>query len=735
MKVKGRMSDSKETNLTLQNRLVTLKGLLNNLEKISDSQEKLKFLQNYPTVAQQLSQLPNLRGLLQHYNSEEQLAILSVLAIGQGTRIFRDLNSIDNQADQLGRLIQTLLDLETHYDTIGGIIGYHVMVLRLIVEKQQPNSALSSHVRFHHPKGLDLTQDTLEVRQAVRWGIEAIQYVAEIYPVGGAGDRLNLHDDKTGEALPAADLLFGGRTLLEGLVRDLQAREYLHYKILHTQNETPIALMTSHEKNNHTQILYICEQHQWFGRSPNNFLFFTQPLVPVVTINGDWAMQDSMQLMVKPGGHGVIWKLARDNGILDKLTNKGYHHALVRQINNPVAGTDHGLCAHIGWGYHHGKAFGFASCPRCLNTAEGMDILIESEKEDGVDYCITNIEYTEFEHRGVSDEPETSASPYSRFPANTNILVVDLSVVKETVAQCPIPGMLINMKTKVHDVGNGSGSETIPAGRLESTMQNLADYIVDRYPEKLDPITPNDLRTYVTYNERSKTISAAKKAYISGESSVDTPEGCFYEILHNHRELLTKNCHMKVPSLGTLERYLEVGPPFVVFYNPALGPLYQVIGQKIRNGSLAEGSELQLEISELDIQNLHLSGSLLIEADTPLGKKDANGIIRYGEETGKCVLHNVTVKNKGIDRDKKNIYWKNNITRHEAFRIVLRGNAEFYADDVEFLGQLDIEVPDGHRMIATQHQGKIHYQLEKITSPTWYWKYSFDNEDRVNLTK
>lgn len=46
--------------------------------------------------------------------------------------------------------------------------------------------------------------------------------LGEIYPLGGAGDRLDLVDADTGECLPAAMFTYCGRSLLEGLIRDLQ---------------------------------------------------------------------------------------------------------------------------------------------------------------------------------------------------------------------------------------------------------------------------------------------------------------------------------------------------------------------------------------------------------------------------------------------------------------------------------------------------------------------------------
>ncbi|KAL8104958.1 hypothetical protein AgCh_028936 [Apium graveolens] len=44
-----------------------------------------------------------------------------------------------------------------------------------------------------------------------------------MYPLGGSAERLGLVDPVTGECLPAAMLPYYGRTLLEGLIRDLQS--------------------------------------------------------------------------------------------------------------------------------------------------------------------------------------------------------------------------------------------------------------------------------------------------------------------------------------------------------------------------------------------------------------------------------------------------------------------------------------------------------------------------------
>jgi hypothetical protein len=71
--------------------------------------------------------------------------------------------------------------------------------------------------------------------RAAAQGLLAMPYLSEILPVGGAGDRLGLRCEVTGEGLPAAMLLYCGRSMMEGLIRDLQAKEYLYWQLTGTQ--------------------------------------------------------------------------------------------------------------------------------------------------------------------------------------------------------------------------------------------------------------------------------------------------------------------------------------------------------------------------------------------------------------------------------------------------------------------------------------------------------------------
>lgn len=717
----------------IKQNLKSLTPLIDKFRKTKGKHERMAFLDSIPEVNNFFIKYPFLQNSLSKLSQSQKFIIKSLVAIGQGEIIFQGLDKSIDPKKNLNELLEKLEPVETFYEEMGGVVGYHAMMLQLLYEKENSENKENNLETYFTPPGYDLSNETALVHNAIKAFLEKIELFSEIYPVGGAGDRLNLRDEKTGEDLPAAELRYGGKSLLEGLIRDLQAREYLHFKLFHKQVVVPIVMMTSDEKNNHHHILEICEKFLWFGRPRESFYFFKQPSVPVLTEKGDWVVLDTMKLFFKPGGHGVLWKQAIDSGTVDRLLAKGHTKALVRQINNPIAGTDYGLLAFCGCGILSDQKFGFASCSRLLNTAEGMNVLVERQIGDEYEYCISNVEYPDFVKKGIKEEPESPGSSFSAFPANTNILFADLKAIKEVIEVCPLPGKLINMKTKKICLTREGRKEEVFVGRLESLMQNIADVITKTFSKKQKDIQARSLPTFLTYNSRKKTISVTKNLHTPGKPIVETPIGCHYDELDNHYELFTHYCSMKLPSMPSQEDYLQKGPSFMTSFHPALGPLYSIIAQKIQGGQLRQGAEMLLEIAELDLRNVDLHGSLLIYAENIEGHKK-NGLMTYSENVGRCTLKNVIISNRGINRDETKVYWNGQIKRHESLKIVLKGNSEFFAENLTFTGSFDLEVPDGHRMIARQQKNQVIFELETLQSP-WRWKYSFDKKEKIQLTK
>jgi hypothetical protein len=331
---------------------------------------------------------------------------------------------------------------------------------------------------------------------------------------------------------------------------------------------------------------------------------------------------------------------------------------LVRQINNPIAGLDDGLLAFTGIGWKRNMVFGFSSCPRLLQAAEGVNVLVEKKGDKSSEVVLTKVEYCDFAKFGIEDKPLKEGEPYSRFSSNTNILFADLDAVSHAIDECPFPGLLINLKMGI--------------GRLESTMQNIADVFIEK---KLPSESLEPTRTFVTYNKRHKTISTAKKAFQEGKSLQETPENCFYDLMQSHRELLER-CGFSLPP----KTKVEMGPEFLFLYHPCLGPLYSIIEKKIRNGSLAPGSELIVETAQFQASNLHVDGSLQV-----IG--------------GNCVLENVTVKNRGVDWSQSKPFWKMDLQRFETAKIVVKGNGKFIARNVTLTGEQYFIVEDGEELV------------------------------------
>ncbi|MBI3901110.1 MAG: hypothetical protein HY324_03040, partial [Chlamydiia bacterium] len=334
------------------------------------------------------------------------------------------------------------------------------------------------------------------------------------------------------------------------------------------------------------------------------------------------------------------------------------------------------------------QAFGFASCERLPGAAEGMLVLME----EGGRRRLSNIEYTEIKREGIE---------HASHPANTNILYANLRKITPVIQENPLPGLLLNMKNKEPYICPKGQYREVRGGRLESMMQNMSDALSS-------PIeTP--LSTFLTYNLRKKTISTAKKSYEEGKSLLETPEGAFYDLLYNAHDLLKNHCQGNLSDFSSEVDYLRQGPSHLFLYHPALGPLYSLIAQKIRAPTLKEGSELQLEIADLLLDHLTLEGSLLIFAKNVLGH-DSQGIIRYSQRTGKCILNNVHVINRGIHRKATTPYWKNQIRRHESLKIILQGHSELYAEGVTFLRDQTLVVPHGERWVLTQGADGILHQ-------------------------
>jgi len=540
--------------------------LLQKLSTCTSLQEKLHVLDE----SERVKNTPFSDIFLKIHSPENLFVAKAIIAIGQEKILS---NFSDEPDEKINRMLEKLFRLEKFYDSLGGIIGYHKTVLELTSEKEEGCSKNNPDVRYLFPGYFDIQTSTPDVYRAVLHAIENLPFTGEMYPIGGAGERLKLIDPETKESLPAALLPFMGRTLFCGLLRDVQAKEFLYWKLYGKNIRIPIALMTSEEKNNRKHMERICNEKKRFGRPKTNFFFFDQIPVPVVSEFGNWIMEAPFSPMMKPGGHGMVWKLAEDEGVFDWFKSFGSKKIFIRQINNPIACMDYGALATMGFCFSQNKSFGVASCGRMPGSPEGMNVLREEKTDSGYEYAVTNIEYTEFKIKGIDDSPSSPSEIYSPFPTNTNILCVDIEAIRSAIKILPVPGMIINMKSKYPCFDSEGVFTEVHGGRLESTMQNIAEVMTDTFSSRAEYPSELQLKTFLSYNERDKVISVAKECHEEGKNIQGTPLGAYQTLQKNYMSLLSEICGIEVSGSG-----------LIVDFHPALGPLWSIIGQKIRGG-------------------------------------------------------------------------------------------------------------------------------------------------------
>lgn len=560
-------------------------------------------------------------------------------------------------------LLSKLQEVADFYQPIGGLDGYVKKICELSCLKEKEEGQISP------PPYFDLSVSSKSFLRAFLRGLTVSHKTVEIYVVGGAGDRLGLQSNETGQPLPAARLPFLGRTLLAGLFRDLEAREYWVYKLTGWRGFTPVVLMTSSEKRNNEEIVAILEAEKYFNRPKDSFFIVQQPQAPVLTPEGSFIFHDGA-LLLKPGGHGVLWKVMHDQGAFCWLKKKNVHYALIRQINNPLAAIDGALIAFLGLGdrlvQKEKKAFGFIGCLPLPGLAEGVLV----QKKNAVGNVITNHEYTKDPLPAVKKGHKRSGQLRNLsgvYLANTNILFASIPELERISMKIPFPGMMVNKK----GVKIATEQGEVYGVRLETTMQNIADgFISSRGTKKA-------LKTFLLLYPRARLISVTKK--LTGK--YETPQRAFYDYLEVVRQVF-KNTQPQ-----SYEEYEEKGPRFLFFYHPAFGVLQQIIRQKLQDITLGMHSELEIEVPGTYIKKLCLQGSLRILSSSSSdfrSKKEAS-----------VTIENVTIRNKGVGPVTPEDAWKRTYDRKEEVQVLFQGEGRFVLKNCELQGSRFYVVPEG----------------------------------------
>jgi hypothetical protein len=345
---------------------------------------------------------------------------------------------------------------------------------------------------------------------------------------------------------------------------------------------------------------------------------------------------------------------------------------------------------------------------------------------------ISNIEYTKF---GALQKRNPHLME-GLCPANTNILFANLKEVTLALKKLPIPGMLVNAKCEV-DVVDGKQILRRPAARLESMMQNIADAmeVPVTLPFDMSKLS-HTLSTFLTLYDRTKMFSVTKKSLMPGHSPCETPESCLYDWYLACRKLLGETCSFDLPEQQTLEQFLDEGPNSTFFFHPALGPLWEVIGQKVFFGKIFPGAELELEIAELFVRSLSVRGTFRVLCEEVVGRNDRQGKRHFRHDVGRALLENVTIDNDGMLPSPLADHLKRTVPRDSSCTIRLMGASELVAQNVVIRGYFAITVRDGTRVTLRQmDNGGVKVIEEPYVAPSWHYSVDWKGKGAPRLIK
>lgn len=146
---------------------------------------------------------------------------------------------------------------------------------------------------------------------------------AVITMAGGQGTRLG-HNGPKGTF--EIDSVNGKKYLFEIIIDSLKKANDKYGVII------PWYIMTSEENNKQT--VEFLEQHDYFGYSKDNVMFFEQGKAPLLDINGKLMIDESGIIKEASDGNGSIYVSLKKDGILDDMKKRGIEWIFVGGVDN-----------------------------------------------------------------------------------------------------------------------------------------------------------------------------------------------------------------------------------------------------------------------------------------------------------------------------------------------------------------------------------------------------------------
>jgi len=160
--------------------------------------------------------------------------------------------------------------------------------------------------------------------------------VGTILVAGGQGTRLGFDGPKG--TFPVGPIT--NRSLFQYHTEKILARERKLNAAI------PYYIMTS--ELNYLQTKQFFEQHDYFKKNKDSFVFFSQGMLPSLSANGKMYLSDKNKINVAPDGHGGLMRALFVNKLIDDMQKRGIEYLYYFQVDSPLAN----VCDPAFVGYH-----------------------------------------------------------------------------------------------------------------------------------------------------------------------------------------------------------------------------------------------------------------------------------------------------------------------------------------------------------------------------------------------
>nr|AZL94438.1 UDP-glucose pyrophosphorylase [Nephromyces sp. MMRI] len=351
----------------------------------------------------------------------------------------------------------------------GGFIDYVKRGKRLLENTKKGITPLEGYT-LEYPILEKIDTTSKDFIEWDRIGTSDLRYCAFALVAGGLGERLGYNGIKI-------EIPFELTT--ECMYIEYYAKMLLAYQNLiqsqdHQFVDLPLIIMTGKETDIPTKALL--KKHNFFGLKKEQVFIMQQPEVPTFSdIHGHLATKpdDPTCLDMKPHGHGDIHHLIYSKGLSEELLKNNCKWLVFFQDTNSL--TFHCIPAVIGVSKKRNFVMNVVTVSRQPNENVGAMVMLK--KDDSNVVCCIEYNYLESTLKSsgfVGDVPDENG--YSKFPGNTNIIVMNMSVYHKTLeASKGAMPEIINPKFK-----DNNPSIFKSSARLECLMQDYS-WIMSKY--------------------------------------------------------------------------------------------------------------------------------------------------------------------------------------------------------------------------------------------------------------